>query len=613
MCGIAGVFNTSGVDPSAVSAMARAMAHRGPDAHTTRRYGGRQPYAAIGIERLAIVDPKMGGQPATDPSGRWRVLLNGEIYNHSRIAKELAADGILLKTGSDTELLAALIARTGLERALERCHGMFAITALDTVERRLFLVRDRMGVKPLHWAQLDDGTVLWSSEIKGLRQHPALRLSLDPVAIQQYLLFEYIPTPRTIWREVQKVAPGTWICADAQGVHHHRWWTPPVTAGGSGGNFERWARSVRGALQVAVHQRMEADVPVGYLLSGGLDSGCVAALAAAHSNTPIHTFSVAVEGTGFDEAGAARQTAQAIGSVHHETRFGPGDLTHTLRKIIGMLDEPLADSSLLPTWELMALVQASGFKCVQSGDGADESFAGYPTHLAHQVAGIASPAQSLLRRIAGALPTTENGVSTDYMARRFVDGLGTPWQRRHQIWMGAWLPAELQPDDSVWREVDAHAAAVAQADAVSRALYLDQRMYLGDGVLTKVDRAAGAHGVEVRSAFMDHAIVELAAQIGIRHNLRGFANKRVLRAAVADLLPEATRNRKKKGFGAPVGPWLRGPCTYLLDGLDERLADWIPGARLQTCISEHRAGIADHRRRLWSALVLAEWMDGPWS
>ncbi len=612
MCGIAGVFNAAGVDTSPVSSMARALAHRGPDDHTVRRYGGKKPYAAIGIERLSIVDVSHGTQPAADASGRWRVSLNGEIYNHTRIAKELIADGVTLTSNSDTALMAALIARTGLERALERCHGMFAMAVLDTVQRRVFLVRDRMGVKPLHWTRLPDGTLAWASEIKGLRQHPQLNPHIDPIAVQQFLLFEYIPTPRTIWQEVHKVAPGTWVSADARGVHHHRWWVPPVAPGGSAGNFDRWARSVRGALQVSVHQRMEADVPVGYLLSGGVDSGGIAALAAARSSSPIHTFSMRVEGPGFDEGDAASETAAVIGSTHHTASFGPGDLAALLHEITGSLDEPLADSSLLPTWKLMASVREAGFKCVQSGDGADESFAGYPTHLAHRLASAATPARSLLRRITAALPTTEGGVSTDYMARRFVDGLGLPWQRRHQVWMGAWLPQDVDADEAVWSEVDAHAEAVQGADSVSQALYLDQRMYLSDGVLTKVDRAAGAHGIEVRSPYMDHTIVELAAQMGTGHKLRGTANKRVLRAALADLLPDNTLDRKKKGFGAPVGPWLRGPCTYLLDGLAERVDQWIPGDTVRTCIAAHRDGQTDERRRLWSALILAHWAEGPW-
>ena len=612
MCGIAGVFRAAGVDTAPLPQMARSLAHRGPDAHSVRRYGGSSPYAAVGVERLAIVDPSHGTQPASDASGRWRVCLNGEIYNHSRIARELQASGVQLKTKSDTELLAALIAQTGLERALSQCHGMFAVAVLDTVERRVYLVRDRMGVKPLHWMQLSDGTLAWASEIKGLLQHPKAPRVIDPTAIQQLLLFEYIPTPRTIWQGIHKVGPGTWIEADSQGIRHHRWWTPPELTRGSGGNFERWAKSLHGALQVAVHHRMEADVPMAYLLSGGIDSAAVTAIAQRKSPTPVHTFSMHIQGAGFDEGDAAAQTAKFLGTEHHALHLGPDDLPSLLRTIGAHMDEPLADSSLLPTWKLMAGVRAAGFTCVQSGDGADESLAGYPTYLAHRLATAAAPARGLLQRVTRAIPMQDEGVTTDYMARRFTQGLGHPWARRHQVWMGAWLPEEIQATPDVWSETDAHAQATSQADAASRAMYLDQRMYLSDGVLVKVDRAAGAHGVEVRSPFLDHTIVELCAQMGIGHKLRGRSGKRVLKEAVSDLLPEAVLNRPKKGFGAPVGPWLRGPCAHLLDPLPERLSAWISPDVLRAKIAEHRAGEADHRRRLWSALMLATWLDGPW-
>jgi asparagine synthase (glutamine-hydrolysing) len=210
------------------------------------------------------------------------------------------------------------------------------------------------------------------------------------------------------------------------------------------------------------------------------------------------------------------------------------------------------------------------------------------------------------------VPTSFDGVTHDYMARRFVDGLGHPWARRHQIWMGAWLPDEIGADETVWSEVDAHAAATNGADPVSRAMYLDQRMYLSDGVLVKVDRAAMAHGVEVRSPFLDHAVVELAAQMGIGDKLMGRETKRVLRRAMVEVVPSLALVRKKQGFGTPVGPWLRGPCRDLLEGVVDAVDDFIPGATLRRCIDEHVAGTADHRRRLWSALILARWLQGPW-
>jgi asparagine synthase (glutamine-hydrolysing) len=610
MCAITGVFRAAGVDPRPVSAMSRALAHRGPDAHSVRRYGGTAPYASIGVERLAIVDVEQGTQPAADPSGRYRVALNGEIYNHARLRRDLIANGLMLKTASDTEVVAALIATNGLERTLSMCHGMFAMAVLDTQERRLFLVRDRMGVKPLHWTQTQDGTVAFASEIKGLLAHPTVNPTLDRAAVDAYLMFEYVPTPMCIWSSIHKVEPGTWLAVSAEGVSTHRWWTPPVVEPGRPGNFERWAQSLHGALQVAVRQRTEADVPTGFLLSGGLDSAAVAALAAAGSDRPLHTFSLSIAADGFDEKDAAAQTAAAIGATHHCASIGPTDLEPLLHAVTAAMDEPLADSSLIATWRLMASVKAAGLKCVLSGDGADEILGGYPTYLAHQVAGPASGVRRLLDQAISRLPVRTNGVTGDYMARRFLDGLGLPWQRRHQVWMGSWLPNELGVGDAVWARPD-QIAESAGADPIGRAMSLDQRMYLSDGVLVKVDRAAGAHGIEVRSPFLDHSVVELAASMGTGHHIRGTANKRVLRAAMANVLPEAVRSRPKKGFGTPVGPWLRGASSHLLDGLPDRTANWIPPEACAQAISEHLSGQTDHRRRLWSALILAHWAEGP--
>lgn len=619
MCGLAGAFHPSGIDPAPVADMLASLQHRGPDeggVHLLRDRSGR-PWAALGTRRLAITDPAGGHQPQHDPDRRWWVTLNGEIYNHGQLRKEMLANDVPLKTRSDTEVAAAMLGWMPIERAMSRLDGMFAMAVVDEAERRLYLVRDRLGVKPLYWTQLPDGTVLWGSELKALCRHPGLRRALDPVAIRQLLMFEYVPGPGSALLGVRKVEPGTWVVVDEQGAREVRWWTPPVPEPGSAGNRPKWAKSVAGALQVAVMSRMHADVPVGYVLSGGLDSSAVLAMAAARAREPLHSFTLAVDAPGFDEAPHARKVAGALGTVHHEARLGPDDLPGLLDEIAASLDEPLADSSLPATWRLMRLVRDTGFRCVMSGDGADESFGGYPTIQAHRLAPLLTPFGSALRRATAALPVDTRGVSADYKARRFALGLGLPWQRRHQVWMGAWLPDELgvEPDDPAWAVVDQHAAAAASADAASRALYLDQRLYLGDGVLVKMDRASMAHGVEVRSPFLDHHLVELAASIPIGHKVEGRQGKVVLRMAVADLLPPEVLARPKQGFGTPVGPWLKGPLRAWLDALtdDRRLDAFIPREALRRAVDEHVAGRADHRRRLWSALVLSRWLSGPWA
>lgn len=614
MCGIVGAFRAGGLEPGPLQQMQGSLAHRGPDGEGSRAFGPiERPWAVIGTRRLAIVDPAGGEQPMSDPSGRWWLSCNGEIYNHAPLRKELQANSVPFRTHSDTEVALTLLSTLPVPRALTRMDGMFALALVDVERRRLVLARDRLGVKPLYWALAADGTVLFASELRALRRHPALGFREDTRALQSLLLWEYIPTPWTPWRGIHKLEPGTWLEVDADGIRQGRWWTPPVPEGGEGGNLERWARSVYGAVQVATFQRMSADVPVGYLLSGGLDSSFVTAIAQKRQRDPVQTFSVAVDAPGFDEGPAARAVAASLGTMHRELRFGPEDLGPTLELASAHMDEPLADSSLMPSWRLFELVREAGLKAVISGDGGDEAFAGYPTLRAHQLAELVSPGRALLQGLADRLPVSLEGVSPDYMAKRFAAGLGLPWARRHQVWMGAWLPDELGvgADDPVWSVVDAHASAAEGADPASRALYLDQRLYLSDGVLVKVDRASMAHGVEVRSPYLDRGVIELAASIPLGHKLHARESKVVLRRAAEGLLPPETLQRKKQGFGAPVGPWLRGPCASLTDGVEDVIADLVPPERWRRAVAEHREGRADHRRRLWSGIILARWRQGP--
>ena len=611
MCGIAGGFSVAGMDGAPFAAMLKSLSHRGPDESGLKAFGdpGR-PYAVLGARRLAIVDVAGGQQPVSDASGRYWVAFNGEIYNHRQLRRELSAEGVVPLNDSDTALLASLLSVLPLERALSRLQGMFAISILDTQQKRLVLVRDRCGVKPLYWCDIG-GAVLWGSELKALHSHPDCPRRLNNAAIRAYLMFEYIPSPMSVWQDVHKLEPGCLLQIDADGVQQRRWWTPPVLTDGRGGSLVKWTASIGGALRVAVTARMEADVDVGYLLSGGLDSSTVAAMAAQSQRDPIHTFSMKVAAPGFDESGPAGVVARAIGSRHHEGTLRAEDLSRHLDSITAMLDEPLADSSLIATWALMEMVQKAGLKCVLSGDGADESFAGYPTYLAHRLAPAATPARGLLARGLRRLPVRHNGVTADYMARRFLDGLQQPWARRHQIWMGAWLPEEVRATEADWAQVDQFAAA-AGPDPVHRAMYLDQRMYLPEGVLVKVDRASMAHGVEVRSPFLDYRLIELAADVPVEMKLSGRQRKIVLKKVAADLLPGSILRRSKKGFGTPVGPWLRGPAQGLLDGLPEALEPWIDPQHVRRCIKEHRDGTADHRRRLWSGIILSRWRTGPW-
>lgn len=610
MCGIAGLFHPAGVDPDRLPAMLRTLAHRGPDEERSVPVGPpSRPWAVLGARRLSIVDLAHGSQPVEDGSGRFVVSMNGELFNHRALRKQLAAQGHAFRGHSDTEVLANLLASNprSPERCLERLHGMFAMAFADRQARRVVLVRDRMGEKPLYWRQAGDGTLAWASEPRALAALPGLGWSEDRRALQAFLLFEYIPAPWTAWQGVHKLEAGTWLLADETGLRVERWWEPPLPRPGREGDPGRWSTSLRNGLQLATVQRLDADVEVGCLLSGGLDSSTVAALAQQRLRRPLRTFSISVDHPGFDEGAHARAVAAHLGTEHRSARLQPQDLPRLCSAIAAHMDEPLADSSLVATWRLMELVQESGLKAVLSGDGADESFAGYPTPLAHRLAPIARAAAPLLRALLDRRPPTQGGVSPDYMARRFLEGLELPWARRHQVWMGAFLPEEIGAGEDVWELVDGWARRAEACDAVGRALYLDQRLYLAEGVLTKVDRASMAHGVEVRCPFLDHAVVTLAADMSSAMKRQGARGKRVLREVARPLLPREVIERGKQGFGTPVGPWLRGSAPDLLRGVPEALEDLLPADALRARIAEHMEGRADHRRRLWTALMLARW------
>jgi asparagine synthase (glutamine-hydrolysing) len=612
MCGIAGIFRYTGPpNLGPLAAMSRAQAARGPDESGEARFD----QGGFAVQRLAITDPGGGQQPMWDPSGRICVAMNGQIYNHRSLRAELVALGFPLRTTCDTEVVAALIASRGLALALERLDGMFALAAYDRETGALWLARDRMGERPLHYAQLADGTFCFSSELKGLLAHPGVGRTVDSGSVARYLLFEYVPSPRTIYEGVCRLEPGQLLRVDAEGVQKRVYWERPMPVSGTGtpGDLRRWAKSASSSFQTAVFQAVDADVPPAYVLSGGLDSSAVATIAARRPKSKIHAFTVRFSEPSFDEFTPAAAVAAGIGAEHTAVDLPASDLPGLLDTLQAKIDEPLGDSSLVASWRLYEAVRSAGYKVVLSGDGGDELFGGYPTYSAHLLVGLARPVAGLLARATSLLPTSLGNVSFDYKAKRFVAGLDFAHARRHQIWLGAFLPDEIGDlyDEGVWSEVDAVAEGLS-GDAVARAMALDQRLYLGDGVLTKVDRAAQGQGVEVRSPFLNHRFVELAAQIPTGLKVGPRKTKVVWRKSVEDLLPPAVMKRPKKGFGTPLGLWLKGPCTHLLDGLPDAVAPWLKPDAVAGWIAAHRSGEADNRRRLWTLLMLARWLDGPW-
>lgn len=625
MCGIAGF---APLDPTArpaphalrtLRAMRDTLRHRGPDQSGELLVGG----VGLATARLSILDQAGSDQPITSGSGRTTVVFNGEIYNFAELRTELRARGHKLTTRGDTEVIPLLYEEFGIHGCLERLRGMFAFALYDRARRRLLLARDRLGIKPLLAGEFD-GQLLFASELKACLAHPAFVRELDPDALAAYLLLEYVPAPKTIYRGLQKVPPAHYLELLDGGTTLNRYWHPLARDQRSGSR--RWLEQLDELLDSAVTEQLVADVPVGTLLSGGIDSSAVSWYA-ARRDPSLRSFSIGFEEPSFDESAHAQLAAQRLRTDHHARDISSHQIRDLLEQTMGFLDEPLADSSLLPTYALSQLVRDAGVKVVLSGDGGDELLAGYPTYLAHQlVEQLPAAPRGLVdaaRSAVGRLPTRYDNVSRDYQLKRFLDGLGYPLPRRAAIWLGAFLPHEIGPvlggapvdEDRLFSNHDVHGAAAAGVCSLTKAQYVDLRTYLVDDILTKVDRASMACSLEVRVPLLDHRLVELAMAMPAFVRRRGPVGKLILRKLMAGRLPSSILWRPKKGFGAPVAHWLRGPgradlMDTLAGGAAARTGLLDQGV-VDRLIAEHLRGQADHRRRLWTLMVFVRWLGGP--
>jgi asparagine synthase (glutamine-hydrolysing) len=615
VCGIAGLAALDGgaVDARGLDAMVDALAHRGPDGRGVRVDGP----VALGNRRLAIIDLAHGEQPIANEDGTVLVVQNGEIYNHEQLREDLRARGHVFATRCDTEVLVHAYEEHG-EAFLERLRGMFAIALWDARRRRLLIARDRFGIKPLYW-RAQGGVLSFASELKALRRQPGFGEELDPAALEAYFAFNSIPAPLSIFREARKLPAGHLLSWSPGGEPQVRRWcrVAPAPANGvrRGASEEELAEELRERLRDSVRAHLVADVPVGVFLSGGVDSGTLAALAAEATDGPVRTFSVGFEESSFDELQQARMTARRYGTDHHEVVLRP-NAAALLPEIVAAFDEPFADSSALPTYAVSRLA-AEHVKVVLSGEGADELFGGYFTYVADVLApwlrGPARVARPLVQR----LPSSSRRVSLEYKAKRFVGAAALPPLERHHGWkeiLSPALRAELLGADSRPDPVDvlrARYAETAGAPALARLQDVDVGVYLPDDLLVKTDRASMAHSLEARVPFLDSAVSDLALALPTRMKVRGLDKKRLLRRAVRPLLPEPVVDGPKRGFSIPAAAWLRGELLPMARDLLApealRRGGVLDPAPVQRLLDEHVARRHDHSRALWGLLCFSLW------
>jgi asparagine synthase (glutamine-hydrolysing) len=581
--------------------MRARIAHRGPDEGGTEMLGD----CGLGHQRLRVLDPELGFQPVTNETGDIVAVFNGELYNFAELREDLAARGHDVRGRGDTPVIPHLYEEYGTA-FVDRLEGMFAIALWDGPRRRLVLARDRLGKKPLVWTRLPDGTFAFASELKAFHALPGFRAEPDLVALDAYLALQYVPGTRTGLRGVHRLAPASTLVVEGTSQVETRYWEPsivdePLTEGD-------WLARVRDEVGRAVRRRLVADVPLGALLSGGIDSAIVVAQMARAASEPVRTFTVGFTDERYDERVYARAVAERWGTRHEEVVLEP-DAAATLPRLAAAFDEPLGDEAALP---LFLICEAARREVTVAlvGDGGDESFGGYERYTAMGLADrLPRPAAALGARVLRAVPSGERR-STTFRARRFLDAATTPRAERYGRLMQVFPLAERS---ALWSaearaEIGPLMSAGFLLGAAPRAgvtglQLLDVATYLPGDLLPKSDIASMAHSLELRSPLLDHRVVELGLSLPSRLK-RG---KLALRRAFADDLPPVVASRGKTGFGVPLAEWFRGDLRDLAGDL--LLADrgWFERGPVERLLDEHAAGRADHGHRLWTLVMLELW------
>jgi asparagine synthase (glutamine-hydrolysing) len=619
MCGICGIVSLDGTtqpDRDALARMNAKLVHRGPDDAGLAIDGP----AGLAMRRLSIIDLPGGHQPIANEDGSIQVVLNGEIYNYRELRERLVASGHVFTTHSDTEVLVHLYEERG-EAFLDELRGMFAIALWDARRRRLLVARDPFGIKPLYWTETG-GQVGFASELRALARLPGFRRDLDMEALEAYLAFNSIPSPLTIYRGAQKLQAGhRLIVEDGSRVRVERYARPgPVPATELRQESEaELADELRERLRDSVRAHMVADVPVGVLLSGGIDSSALAALAATESSDRVSTFSIGFEERSFDELELARLVAKRYDTDHHELILRP-EAAELLPDVARAFDEPFADSSSLPTW-LVSRLASEHVKVALSGEGGDELFGGYFTYVADMLAPRVGRAAAALRPLVDRLPSSSRRVPLEYKAKRFTRGAALPPLERHHAWKEIFSTdarAELMTarngDSDPLDVYRARYAETAGAEPLARLQDVDTGIYLVDDLLTKTDRASMAHSLEARVPFMDPVVAELAYALPTRMKVRGFAKKRLLRRAVAPLVPREIVHGRKRGFSIPAAAWLRGellPFAREVLAPDRvRSQGVFDPAVVQRVLETHVSRREDLSRQLWGLISFSLWFEG---
>lgn len=643
MCGIAGILRLDGKDlpgnaSICIKAMTDSMSHRGPDGEGFWQKGP----LGLGHRRLSIIDLAGGAQPMQSSDGKLCIVFNGEIYNFRALRKQLEGEGFTFLTSSDTEVILAVYAKWGID-CLDKLEGMFAFALWDDERKMLFCARDRFGEKPFFYCP-QKGFFCFSSELSAivlLRKNCDFcdfSFGLDPQALVRYLAYEYAPCPQTMYTEISSLPPAHYLLVRDGNIRVEAYWELPSPGSAPKESEATLCGRLYGLMAKAVKMRMVSDVPLGVFLSGGIDSTIVAGLMAHQSTRPIETFSIGFTEASYDESRYARIAARTYGTIHHERILSAEECADELPGIVSRMDQPMADASCAPTWLLSGLAREN-VTVALGGDGADELWAGYEHYIGFKIARWYNALPSFLRDgliepICRHLPKSAGYINPRLAVETFLAGANSPDWLRVQTMLTAFAPKALKriltPDflqdrlenGAFLQEQNIFQPTLAQYDhwqanqaisPLARAFHVYVRQFLLDDILVKVDRCSMLHSLEVRAPFLDRHVAEFAASLPVNFKLYGFKRKYLLKKAFAELLPPQILHRNKRGFQIPVAGWLRGRLKPLMEEMfsEERLKKQaiFNYAAVRGLMNEHLSGQADHRKQLWTLLVLQLWLE----
>lgn len=620
MCGICGVsFQHKPVPESLVKAMCDKITHRGPD---EAGYFIHENFG-MGMRRLSIIDLSTGTQPIYNEDHSLAIVFNGEIYNFQSLREELRSKGHRFYTNADTEAIVHAYEEWGTESP-EHLNGMFAYSIFDHTSQRLFLARDRVGIKPLYY-YWDGKTFAFGSEIKSILEVPGIDRSIDVEALNRFLTFEYISAPESIFQKVRKLPPGHWLLFENGRLSIQKYWDVPFED-----EFlseEEAKEELRALLSDSVNLRLISDVPLGAFLSGGIDSSTIVGLMAGHMDQPVKSFSIGFEDSSYNELDYARTVAHAFHTEHKEFIIQP-DAVSMVEKLIYHLDEPFGDFSIFPTY-LVSKMAREHVTVILSGDGGDELFGGYDTYVADKMAQTYRQIPGFIRKglvepFARALPPTAQKKGLVNKIKRFTEGAAYPADLQHVRWMiflsekdraALFLPDHLENirDGATYSLMRDYFSRAKTGDRLNQQSFVDLKTYLVDDILVKVDRMSMATSLEARVPFLDHRIVEFAFRVPGNLKIKNGETKYILKEAMRDLLPEKILTRDKQGFSIPIKNWIRHELKeMMLDILSPekiRREGFFQVEYINRLVEEHLKGKENHSHRLWALMMFEWWYD----